>query len=86
MKQSRPIPRKWLPPVEEHIKLNYNGVIFDETGEAGLGVVAWNSLGEVMASLAKKILKPSSMAIIETLAARRAILFAQEFGFKKVIF
>ena len=39
-----------------------------------------------MASLSEKIQKPSSVVTLEMLAARRVLLFTQEFGIGKSIF
>jgi len=46
--------------------------MFDESDEAGLGVVIRNSEGQVMATLSEKIKKPPSIVTLELLAARRA--------------
>ena len=54
--------------------------MFEETGEAGIGVVIRNSAGEVMASLSEKIPLPSSVEAVEALAARHAARFVQEVG------
>ena len=64
----------------------YNGALFEEEGEAGIGVMVCNHRGEVMASLSERIQKPSSMVTLEMLAARRAVLFTQEFGIGKSMF
>ena len=45
-----------------------------------IGVVIRNSKDEVMTSLLEKILNPSSIALLELLAARRAALFISEVG------
>ena len=49
-----------------------------------MGVVIRNNCGEVMASLLEKIVMPSSVEVLEMLAARRATIFAQELSFKNV--
>lgn len=38
-----------------------------------------------MASMAKKILLPSSVAIVETMAADKALTFAQDIGLSSLI-
>ena len=45
-----------------------------------------NSLGEVLAALSEIIPLPSSNVALETIAARRAILFVCELGFSGTIF
>ena len=42
--------------------------------------------GVVRATLSEKILMPSSVEILEMLAARRAAIFTNELGFKDVCF
>ncbi|KAL0005237.1 hypothetical protein SO802_012798 [Lithocarpus litseifolius] len=77
---------KWKPPSTGMYKTNFDNAVFEESGEAGIGVIIRNSRGKVMASLAEKILKPSSVETVELLAARRAVILVQELGFKNSIF
>ena len=51
-----------------------------------MGVVIRNERGEVRASLSKKIVMPSSVEVLEMLAAKRAAISANELGFKNVCF
>ena len=51
-----------------------------------MGVVIRNESGEVRASLSKKIVMPSSMEVLEMMAAKRAAISANELGFKNVCF
>ena len=60
--------------------------MFNESGEAGIGVVVRNSVGEVKVTLAEKIRKPPTVEVLELLAARRAALFSEDLGLDKVIF
>ena len=68
------------------MKANFDGAVFVSSGEAGVGVVVQNENGEVMAALSEKIALPSSIEVLETVAARRATVFAVELGFQRVIF
>lgn len=68
------------------LKMNYDGAVFKDSNEAGLGVVIQYDKGEVMATLAEKILLPTSVELLESLAARRAVLFTVELGFNQAIF
>ena len=63
---------KWLPPTCGGIKTNYDGATFVDSGEAGIGVIVRLDSGEVLAALSKKISLPSSVIVLEALAARRA--------------
>ena len=80
VKQLRPAIPVWKPPTAETSKTNVDGAIFENEGEAGIAVVIQNSYGEVMASLSERIPIPSSVTVLEMLAARRAVLFAKEIG------
>ena len=53
------------PPSPGMYKTNFDGAIFEDSGEIGIGVVIQNSRGEVMTSLAKKILNPTSVEMVE---------------------
>ena len=79
-------PKVWSPPVGNEWKINFDGAMFNESGEAGIGVVVQNSVGEVKAALAEKFRKPPTMEVLEPLAARRAALFSKDLGLDKVIF
>ncbi|KAL0001655.1 hypothetical protein SO802_015436 [Lithocarpus litseifolius] len=64
----------------DSFKTNFDGGGFSDTREAGISVVIRNSKSEVMASLTGKIINPSSIVLLELLAARRATLFISEVG------
>ena len=51
--------------------------------QAGIGVVIRHSMGQVMASLAQRILLPSTLIEVEALAARWAMELALEIGLNK---
>ena len=70
-------------------KTNFDHAMFEDSGKAGIGVIIRNSRGDVMASLAKKKKKkcnPSSVEIVELLAARWAVILVQELDFENSIF
>ena len=71
---------KWRPPLGELYKTNYDGTVFSESGEAGIGVVVQDAKGEVIAALAEKITYPGSVVLLEALATRRAAKFIVELG------
>ena len=80
--KQKPAILKWHPPSIDTYKINYDGTVFTESNEAGLGIVVRNEKGEVMASLAEKIGMPlGGVEVIEAMATRRAILLAVELGF-----
>ena len=83
----RPRDVKWKPPTVAMMwKTNFNGAMFPESDQAGIGVVVRNQAGQVMAALSKRIQKPGSAEILEALAGRRAVQFILELGFKQPVF
>ena len=66
-------------------KVNYDGAIFVEQARAGIGVVIKNEDGAVMALMAQQLPLPTTVAQVEALAARRALDFALDLGFTRVI-
>ena len=83
----RPRDVKWKPSTEAMMwKTNFDGAMFLESDQAGIGVVVRNQAGQVMAALLERIQKPDSVEILEALAARRAVQFTLELGFKQSVF
>ncbi|XP_023918538.1 uncharacterized protein LOC112030088 [Quercus suber] len=76
---------KWKPPPSNWIKTNFDGAVFKERAETGLGSIIRNDRGLVMATLTQIIPLPTFVEMVEVLAARRALIFAKELGFEKVI-
>ncbi|KAK9983282.1 hypothetical protein SO802_032807 [Lithocarpus litseifolius] len=77
----RSVPRevvKWSPPDDGLYKVNFDGAVFEDQACAGLGVVIRDSAGLVIGALSQKIRLPSSVVMVEALAARRAVMFARE--------
>lgn len=66
---------KWSPPLGEMYKTNYDGAVFEDSEEAGIGVVVRNARGEVLTALSEKMSYPGSVDLMEVLAARRAAQF-----------
>ena len=67
-------PTQWLPPSPSVYKINFDGATFIDTDSAGLGVVARDSDGMVIASLSKCIKLPPLIANLVALACRRGHL------------
>ena len=68
------------------MKANFDGAMFAESDQAGIGVVVKNNRGQVVAAIAEKIAKPESAEVLEVLAARRAVQFVLELGFAHSMF
>ena len=79
-------PKVWSPPNCNKWKINFDGAMYCESTEAGVGVIVRNSFDKVKAALVEKIRMPSSMEALELLVAKRATLFSQELGLDRVIF
>ena len=75
----------WRPPPETCVKANFDRAVFSQDGLAGIGIIIRNEQGLVMAALSQQIPLPTSMEMVEVLAAHRALVFAKELGFDKVI-
>ncbi|XP_030923075.1 uncharacterized protein LOC115949956 [Quercus lobata] len=67
-------------------KTNYDGTVFEDPEEAGIGVIVRNDRGEVLAALFEKIPYPGSVVLVEVLAARREVQFIMELGITQSIF
>ena len=67
------------------IKINFEGAVFKETEEAGLGIVVRDSQGKVLASLVEKIRLPSSSNEVEALATVQAITLAMDLNLPSFI-
>ena len=78
--QACPKAVKWTPPDQHSFKKNFDGALFSNMGEAGLGVVIRDHAGEIIATLSKKIPQPPSVTCLELLAARRVATFVHEVG------
>ena len=68
----------WKPPSLGLFKINFDGATFESLNQAGIGVVIKDEHGLVIAALSQRIPLPSSVSMVEALAARRALIFAQE--------
>nr|POE85851.1 hypothetical protein CFP56_18200 [Quercus suber] len=71
------------PPNPGEYKVNFDGAMFNESDEAGVGVVVRDSRGLVVVAMLEKIIKPHSVECLELLAARRAVIFAEEIGLQQ---
>ncbi|KAL0355669.1 UNVERIFIED_CONTAM: hypothetical protein Sradi_4013800 [Sesamum radiatum] len=83
--QSSKIPSRWSPPETGFIKINYDGAIFLETSEVGIGIVARDSNGSCIGWLSKRFCFNATPEIIETIAAREAVLLGIRRGWQKIV-
>ncbi|KAL0399540.1 UNVERIFIED_CONTAM: hypothetical protein Sradi_2297300 [Sesamum radiatum] len=73
------------PPETGFIKINYDGAIFLETSEVGIGIVARDSNGSCIGWLSKRFCFNATPEIIETIAAREAVLLGIRRGWQKIV-
>ncbi|KAK7834714.1 hypothetical protein CFP56_024174 [Quercus suber] len=77
--------KKWSPPGVGLYKINFDGAIFESSGRVGLGVVVREAEGMVIATLSPNIQLPSSVDLVEALAAWHALILAQEINLAHLV-
>ena len=75
------VPKKWHPLATKFLKINFDNAMFEESDEDGIGVVIRNSKGEVMAAFYEKIQTPTTIEVLELLAANWVVCFSLKIGF-----
>uniref|UniRef100_A0A7N2LZD5 Uncharacterized protein n=1 Tax=Quercus lobata TaxID=97700 RepID=A0A7N2LZD5_QUELO len=60
---------RWKPPDQGNVKTNFDEAVFEDINSASIGVVVRDDRGELLAALAKRILMPDSVLVLETLVA-----------------
>ena len=75
----------WQPPPIEAYKLNFDAAIFSDIGRIGFGAVIRNEKGEVMATMTACGSAVQTSEEAELLACRRALEFAVDAGFYRLI-
>ncbi|XP_075655004.1 uncharacterized protein LOC142625194 [Castanea sativa] len=75
----------WQPPLHSIFKLNFDAALFSSLNRSGLGAVIRNEKGEVMATMAAKGPEVFCSEKTELLACRKAIEFAVDAGFSKLV-
>jgi ribonuclease HI len=84
-REAAPTP-KWSPPPEGMVMINVDAAIFSPTRQMGLGVVIRDHSGQCLAACSETQDEVVTPEMAEALALRRAVLFAREEGFSRVIF
>ena len=67
-------------------KVNFDATVFRRSNLAGIGVIARNHDGEAAGALSSPIPMAQSVADLEALACLKAVQFALEIGFTRVVF
>ena len=75
----------WTPPTGFQYKINFDVTVFVDIKVLGFGVVIQNDKGEVMAALSAKGPSVMDSEKVEVLAGRKALEFALDSSFTKVV-
>lgn len=82
---SMPIVLKWLMPSPGWVKLNCDAALSPAAKTMGIGVVARNDRGDVLATLAASVPCVSDPMSTEVLAAWREVQFGKERGYHRLM-
>ena len=77
---------KWSPLAEGGYKANFDAAFFDNSELAGIGVVVWDSSGNIIGALSQKIPRPQFVELAEAFAACRAVILVKELLLFQVCF
>ncbi|KAL0401117.1 UNVERIFIED_CONTAM: hypothetical protein Slati_4141600 [Sesamum latifolium] len=78
-------PYRWSPPPANVVKINFDGALFVNEGESGVGVVARDSAGSCLAWLSRRLPNCLSPELVEAMAAREALSMAQRLHWRRII-
>ena len=83
---TQPAQHRWIPPPLGWYKVNVDGAIFSKHKWSGIGVIARDDKGLVVAAMSKKLELPLQPLEIEAKALEQAAIFAKDICLQKVIF
>lgn len=81
----QPYEEVWKPPPAEAYKLNFDATTFSDLCRTGIGAIVRNEKGEVMAAMSAYGPAVQTSDEAELLACRRALEFAVDAGFSRLI-
>ncbi|KAL0439335.1 UNVERIFIED_CONTAM: hypothetical protein Slati_2416500 [Sesamum latifolium] len=67
------------------VKINFDGALFVNKGESGIGIVARDSAGSCLAWLSHCLPKCLSLELVKAMAAREALSMAQRLHWRRII-
>jgi ribonuclease HI len=84
-RETSSVVRKWSPPPDGTVLINVDAAIFSSTRQMGMGVVIRDHNGMCLAAYSERAEEVVAPEVAEALAIRRAIIFAKDEGFSKII-
>ena len=75
----------WCPPPENMYKVNVDGTVFSAKKEAGIGIVARDCHGLVIAAMSMKVSAPLGPLEVEAKAFEAGLQFAKDLGIQDFI-
>lgn len=76
---------KWTPPPKNWVMLNVDATIFADSKCMGMGVVITSHIGEFLAACSQPFPFVTDPEIAEAMAMRKAVQFAKERGYLRII-
>ena len=73
------------PPQNSQLKVNYDGALFRDSQQAGVGVVVKDASEWVQGALSNRLTLPMTVEDVEALACRTAVVYALELGLEEVV-
>ncbi|XP_075658738.1 uncharacterized protein LOC142628548 [Castanea sativa] len=86
LQNSQPAQNRWVPPPNGWYKVNVDGAVFSKHKWSGIGVIARDDQGHVVAAMSKKLEIPLRPLEIEAKAMEAIAIFATDISLQKVIF
>ena len=77
---------QWLPPEYPYYKANFDAAVFKASSSVGIGMIIRDNRGEAIGALSIPTPLSTSIAAMEALACRRAVIFAKQIGLRQVLF
>ena len=77
---------QWLPPEYPYYKANFDAAVFKASSSVGIGMIIRDNRGEAIGAFSIPTPLSTSIAAMEALACRRAVIFAKEIGLRQVLF
>jgi hypothetical protein len=84
-RETSSVVRKWSPPPDGTVLINVDATIFSSTRQIGMGAVIRDHNGMCLAACRERAEEVVAPKVAEALAILRAIFFAKDEGFSKII-